>query len=167
MKDYKKSWSINLTKRINSRDKDIWNLISSPNNLELFHPFCKSNKVIKWPGKGSIDELTYLNDIKLIRNFIFWNENKGYELLIGRENGKKSLVKWEKKKKNNNNFLSITVYPHYMRNRSKIISFFPYFIFVKPNLKKYLESVLGGLDWYLKNKKTIPKNHFGKHKWFS
>jgi hypothetical protein len=40
-------------------------------------------------------------------------------------------------------------------------------MFVKPNLKKYLESVLGGLDWYLKNKKTIPKNHFGKHKWFS
>ena len=29
-------------------------------NLELFHPFCKTNNVISWKGVGSIDELEYL-----------------------------------------------------------------------------------------------------------
>ena len=29
------------------------------------------------------------------KKLYFWKENKGYELLIGRENGKKSLVKWD------------------------------------------------------------------------
>ena len=95
MIEYKNSWSVKLIKRINSNRDQIWNLISSPKNLELYHPFCKSNNVIKWPGKGSCDELTYLNGIKLIRNFTKWEEKRGYELLIGRKNGKKSLVKWE------------------------------------------------------------------------
>ena len=87
MIEYKNSWSVKLIKRINSNRDEIWNLISSPKNLELYHPFCKSNNVIKWPGKGSCDELTYLNGIKLIRNFTKWEEKRGYELLIGRKNG--------------------------------------------------------------------------------
>ena len=165
--DYKKSWSIKLTKRINSSKEEIWNLISSPNNLELFHPFCKSNKIIKWPGEGSSDELIYLNDFKLIRNFIEWRENEGYKLLIGRKNGKKSLVIWEIFEENSSVNLSIEVYPHFLREKSKIFSFIPHHFIVKPNLKKYLNSVLSGLDWYLVNKKNIPENYFGKHKWFS
>ena len=33
--------------------------------------------------------------------------------------------------------------------------------------KKYLKSVIAGIDYYLKNRKTVPRNYFGKHKWFS
>ena len=39
--------------------------------------------------------------------------------------------------------------------------------FINPGLKKYLNSVLKGYKWYLENKKSVPRNHFGKHKWFS
>lgn len=28
-----------------------------PGNLELCHPFCRSNPVQSWPGKDSIDEV--------------------------------------------------------------------------------------------------------------
>ena len=167
MINYKKSWCIKLTKKINSNRDEIWDLISSPKNLELFHPFCKSNNVIKWCGKGSQDEIVYLNEFKLIRNFIKWEEKKGYELLIGRKGGNKSLVKWEITEKKNSFYLSITLYPHFMREKSKIISLFPYYFVLKPNLKKYLNSVILGLDRYLSNKKPVPKNFFGKHKWFS
>ena len=45
MIQYKNSWSVKLIKRINSNRDEIWNLISSPKNLELYHPFCKSNNV--------------------------------------------------------------------------------------------------------------------------
>ena len=57
MINYKKSWCIKLKKKINSNRDEICDLISSPKNLKLFHPFCKSNNVIKWCGKGSQDEI--------------------------------------------------------------------------------------------------------------
>ena len=120
MIEYKNSWSVKLIKRINSNKDEIWDLISSPKNLELYHPFCESNNVIKWPGKGSCDELTYLNGIKLIRNFTKWEEKKGYELLIGRKNGKKSLVKWEIIEKNDHVYLCIAVYPWFLREKCKL-----------------------------------------------
>jgi len=38
---------------------------------------------------------------------------------------------------------------------------------VEPYLKKYLKSVIGGIDYYLKNRKNVPSNYFGQHEWFS
>ena len=70
LEHYTKSHSIYVKKKINASKKDIWQLISKPSNLELFHPFCKSNKTIKWPGVGSSDELIYLNNFKLIDKFL-------------------------------------------------------------------------------------------------
>ena len=66
-----------------------------------------------------------------------------------------------------NSIFYITVYPHFMRDNPKIISFLPYLFIVKPNLKRYLENVINGLNWHLIHSKPIPKNLFGKHKWFS
>ena len=135
--------------------------------MELFHPFCKSNKIIKWPGIGSIDELIYLNNFKLIREFFKWEKNKGYRLLIGRKGGRKSLVEWKIINESKNVFLSITVYPHILRDKPKIISFLLNLLIVKPNMKRYLENVIDGLNWHLTHSKPVPKNLFGKHKWFS
>ena len=167
LEHYTKSHSIYVKKKINASKKDIWQLISKPSNLELFHPFCKSNKTIKWPGVGSSDELIYLNNFKLIREFFKWKKNEGYQLLIGRKGGRKSLVVWEIIKESKDVFLSITVYPHIMREKPKIISFLPYLFIVKPNMKRYLENVINGLNWHLTHSKPVPKNLFGKHKWFS
>jgi len=47
------------------------------------------------------------------------------------------------------------------------IEFIPFEFFVRPRLKSYLESVLGGLKWHVVNQKTTPRNHFGKLAWFS
>ena len=73
---YTKSYRVSVKKKINGSIEDVWRLISKPSNLELFHPFCKSNKTIKWPGVGSIDELIYLNNFKLIREFFMWEKMK-------------------------------------------------------------------------------------------
>ena len=61
-------WKVSYEEKINSSIDSLWDLISAPSNLELFHPFCKSNKTIKWPGKNSIDELIYLNGLHLLEN---------------------------------------------------------------------------------------------------
>ena len=113
------------------------------------------------------DELIYHNNLKFIRDFIKWNEKNGYELVIGEKNKKKSLVKWKISLVNNKTYLSITVYPYLMNQYPKIMSFLPYLIYIKPMLKSYLNSVLMGINWYLKTKKPVSKNQFGKHKWFS
>ncbi len=168
LENYTKSYSISVKKKINASTEDVWELISKPSNLELFHPFCKSNKTINWSGVGSrSDELIYLNNFKLIREFFKWKKNEGYKLLIGRRGGRKSLVVWEISNESTETFLTITVYPHFMREKPKIISFLPYALIIKPKMKMYLENVLNGLRWHLKYSKPVPKNLFGKHKWFS
>ena len=66
-----------------------------------------------------------------------------------------------------NTYLSITVHPYLLNSCPKFISFAPYYVIIKPILKKYLHSVISGINWYLINQKPVPKNHFGKHIWFS
>ena len=83
LNNIKDKWKVYYEEEINSSVDSLWDLISSPSNLELFHPFCKSNKIIKWPGENSIDELIYLNGLTFIRKFKSWKKKKGYSLLIG------------------------------------------------------------------------------------
>tara|TARA_X000000950_G_C13901156_1_gene654960 strand:+ start:896 stop:1405 length:510 start_codon:yes stop_codon:yes gene_type:complete len=167
LKQFKKTWPIRVEKEIKANSDEIWKIISKEGNLNLVHPFCKNNYAISWGSENSVDVLEYLNGLKFIREFQTWNPGKGYSLLIGTKNGKKSYVEWKIRSKNKKQYLSITVYTHYMIKYPKFISFFPYEFMVKPNLKKYLESVIGGINYYLTKNKTVPKNNFGEHNWFS
>ena len=167
LKKIKNNWKAEYEEEIQASSTQLWELISSPSNLELFHPFCKSNLIIKWPGKNSIDELIYLNDIRYIRNFCSWDELKGYSLYIGEKDKGQSYVEWEIFNKNKSVFLKISVYPYFMRNFPRIVSYFPYKLIVIPALENYLKSVIKGINYYLKTKSKTPKNYFGKHKWFS
>ncbi len=167
IKKIKNKWKAQFELKIDAKVNQIWELISSPSNLESFHPFCKSNKTITWPGKKSVDELIYLNGLTYIREFYTWEKLKGYSLFIGEKNKKKSFVIWEIFSKNESQFLKITVYPYFLRNLPKWISYLPYKLIVIPALEAYLKSVIGGINYHLKNKEITPKNYFGEHKWFS
>ena len=167
MKQFKKTWPVRVEKEIKANSDEIWKIISKEGNLNLVHPFCKNNYAISWGSENSVDVLEYLNGLKFIREFQTWNPGKGYSLLIGTKNGKKSYVEWKISSKNKKQYLSITVYTHYMREYPKFISFFPNEFMIKPNLKKYLESVIGGINYYLTKNKIVPKNNFGEHNWFS
>ena len=80
---------------LQSLSKNTVNVISAPNHLELFHPFCKKNISISWDGMPYIDELEYLNGLKYVRKFVKWVPLKGYELYIGKKEGYQSHVIWE------------------------------------------------------------------------
>ena len=67
LNNIKDKWKVYYEEKINSSVDSLWDLISSPSNLEIFHPFCKSNKIIKWPGEHSIDELN-MNVKNIIEN---------------------------------------------------------------------------------------------------
>ena len=88
--------------------------------------------------------------------------------MIREKNGPESFVEWKLKAISSElTELTITVHPHYLRNIPKILSFIPYYLLIIPKLSNYLESVTSGFDWFIETGKPIPKNHFGKHKWFS
>lgn len=153
---------------INSNHDKVWAIISKKGNLELCHPFCESNPVEKWPGIKSIDYVNYYNGLKYQRNFINWMEGSGYDLLIGKVNGRKSKVLWRINKIDNfSSELKITIYPHDIKRYPNFLKPFIYLLFIKPNLQNYLSSVLKGFQWYLEHGKPIKKNQFGVHKWFS
>ena len=76
------NWKIEHSRVINCDIERVWEVISMRSNLEAFHPFCKSNRVIEWPGKGAVDEIEYLNGLTLERNFIDWEDRTGYDLYI-------------------------------------------------------------------------------------
>ena len=153
---------------VNVTSRQVWKLISRPSNLESFHPFCKSNPVETWPGVGSIDYVNYYNSLSYQRVFTNWIEGVGYDLNIGKLNGKRSNVSWRISQRNaSTSELTITIHPHgvdkYPQFLESIISTF----YIQPMLRKYLTSVLKGLRWFLISGEPVQKNQFGKHRWFS
>jgi len=159
--------SVSYEKKISSSKKELWDLISSPEHLNLVHPFCKSNESIHWDKKKSKDVLVYLNGMVYFRDFTSWEDENGYELMIGRKRGKKSRVVWKIKSDDKSVSLKITVYPYLLSNWPRVLSLIPFKLIIYPLLKSYLKSVISGINYYLINQKPVEKNHFGKHVWFS
>lgn len=159
-------WKISETLNVNINSEDLWTIISSPSNLELFHPFCNKNPIINWPGNNSIDEIYYYSGLIYQRKFINWIEGVGYDLLIGEKNGHQSLVSW-KIQNNGKTSLTISIYPYKYNTGIKLINFIPYSILVKPLLKKYVKSVILGLEYFIKSNEIVQKNQFGYIRFFS
>jgi hypothetical protein len=152
------TWPISYKQKIESSAEELWSLIIKPGNLNLVHPFCKSNEIIEWKNNHYNDVLIYLNGLIYFREIIKLDDNKGYTLMIGKKRGKKSKVIWEITSSEKSTYLSITVYPYLLSTWPKIFSFIPYLLVIKPFLQKYLRSVIGGINWYLVNKKPVPKS---------
>lgn len=161
-------WPVFAAMQIAAPSLDVWNIISSPGNLEWCHPYCASNPVQKWPGPDSRDEVHYLNGMIYERQFSNWIEGEGYDLEIGRHGGPTSFVCWRITPQSENCCtLGITVHPHALRKIPVAIRWAPHFSWLRPLLKKYLDAVVRGIEWHVVHREPVPKNAFGKHPWFS
>ena len=161
-------WSVVSEQLIAAPVQKVWDVISTPRNLELCHPFCASNPVQTWPGEGSRDEVHYLSGWVYERHFLRWHDGIGYDLEVGRRGGGKSSVSWRIAPVDQDScVLSITVYPHVLQNWPTVVRWIPYVLRVRPMLKKYLESVVRGFEWYVVRGEPVPRNQFGHHPWFS
>ena len=143
---------------------EILDAIRLPNNLENYHPFCKENKVEKWPGKGSIDYVKYLNGLKYRRDFVKWDES-GYVLDIGVES-KVARVKWLVEGNSTQSSLKITINPK-LPYKNKIIRTIMWHIYIKYRLQIYINNVVEGFADYIDTKERVPMNKYGKHPCFS
>jgi hypothetical protein len=131
-------WPVAVERTIEVPAQEVWAAISRPGNLELCHPFCASNPVRVWPGD------------------------------IGRSGGATSAVSWRIRPIDDQSCaLKITVYPHVLQNVPVVIRWLPHLFRLAPMLRRYLKSVIGGFDWYLRSGEPVPRDHFGRHPWFS
>ena len=161
------NWCVSYKSMISCDLNTVWKIISTKSNLELFHPFCKKNKVIKWSRENSVDQIEYLNGSIFQREFSQWEEKVGYDLFIRQIEKPQSFVQWRLKKNEQNCEHEITVFPYLFNRGNKIIFWLPYHLVVKPILSNYLASVVNGLKLYAEKGSPTPKNHFGRHIWFS
>ena len=150
----------------------VWEIISQPGNLNLCHPFCKENIVKKWPGKDSADIIIYYSGLEFERNFFEWKIEKEYKLMIGERGKKKTEVHWEIEKfkevgEGRKVSLSISLKIPYLQQIPVMFRWIPHFLYLKPKMKKYLNSVLRGFEYYITTGKPVKRNQFGSHSWFS
>ena len=161
-------WPVSVSRRIDARPQKIWSAITKPGNLKDCHPFCEKNPVYEWPGVGSKDVIHYYRGWVMQRDFVNWIDGVGYDLLIGREGGKKSYVSWRiTEEQNDAGRLRITIYPDILQNTPIFIRWLPYKTILQPALHNYLESVLKVFEWFITTGKPVSKNQFGSHRWFS
>ena len=155
---------VEAKKTFKKNRSEILDAIRLPNNLENYHPFCKENKVEKWPGKGSIDYVKYLNGLKYRRDFIKWDES-GYVLDIGVKS-KVARVKWLVEGNSTRSSLKITINPK-LPYKNKIIRTIMWHAYIKYRLQNYINNVVEGFADYIDTKERVPMNKYGKHPWFS
>ena len=92
----------------------------------------------------------------------------GYDLTIGKAGGGQSYVSWRiAEAGENSGRLTITIYPYLFQNIPVVLRRIPYAVKVQPALRRYLEAVLQGFDWFITTGQPVRKNQFGPHEWFS
>ena len=161
-------WPVAVAQPIAAPAEEVWKAISMAGNLEPCHPFCARNPVRAWPGKASRDEVHYLGGRVLERRFCRWIDGIGYDLEIGEHGGKVSFVSWRILPVDDQGcVLRIVIYPHLLQNLPAAIRWLPYRLYFAPMLERYLRSVVGGFEWYLRRGEPVPRNQFGSHPWFS
>lgn len=161
-------WPVAFSQPVAKAAHTVWETISTPGNLELFHPFCEKNPVEVWPGPESRDAVHYRSGWVFQRQFHRWIEGIGYDLVIGRPAGPRSGVSWRiASMAGDNCTVSIMIYPYVLQNLPTAARWLPHILWLRPRLKSYLEAVLGGLEWYLIQGKTVSPDQFGRHAWFS
>ena len=161
-------WPVSVDRVIAAPARAVWDAISRPGNLEFVHPFCASNPVHVWPGPDSRDEVHYLSGWVYERHFRRWTDGIGYDLEIGRPGGRRSSVAWRIKPIGDDSCsLQITVHPHVLQDIPVVIRWVPYWLWVRPLLREYLESVVAGVEWFVNRGEPVPRNAFGMHPWYS
>ena len=166
--DRKFRWPVSAGQKIAAPANEVWRAISMPGNLDVYHPFCKSNPVEVWDRENSTDEVHYLSGWVYKRRFRQWYEGIGYDLDIFRGEERMASVSWRIVEVDAASCrLQITVYPMLLQNWPVILRWLPHWLRLRPFLRSYLRSVVRGIEWYVTRDEPVPRNAFGKHPWFS
>lgn len=150
---------------INAPAKRLWETITTPGHLELFHPFVKEHrKSDDWKGIGGRDSGVFHNGGERHREIVEWDEGNSYRIKMDNNDGHDTQVRFAIKRisKNKAGF-SISISKNSFRKIPRLL--WPVLARwrILPLHKKYLFSVLNGLAYYSETGKKVKKNQFGRH----
>lgn len=158
---------IAVTHTIAASADEVWEAISAPGHLELVHPFCERNPVMVWPGGSSRDEIHYRSGWVYTRTFTDWVDQVGYDLDIGGAGEATSHVRWRITPRLDGTCeLAISVWPRHV-TRIPVLRGILRRLVVGPMLRRYLQSVIKGVEWFVVRGEPVAANQFGSHPWFS
>ena len=161
-------WPVFADAIIDADAGKVWAAISESGSLVDCHPFCKSNPVSQWPGAGAVDEVHYLNGLVYERRFRAWHEGTGFDLEIFHKDKTIAWVSWRIAALDDDHAaLTIKVYPMGLQGRPLWLRWVPHLFVLRPRLRAYLSSVVGGYRWFIEKGEAVPRNAFGRHPWFS
>ena len=160
--------TVTVSRSITASPGDLWAAISAPGNLGYAHPFCAKNPVTAWPGPDAVDEVHYLSGWIYRRQFTDWIDGVGYDLRIGSTGEQPSEVSWRiTDGASGRADLTITIRPRPLDQIPRLAQRPVQFAYVRPLLRRYLDSVARGVEWWVTTGEPVAKNQFGRHPWFS
>ena len=146
----------------------VWDIISRPGNLTLWHPFMEKHTAESWNGIGSKDHLTYYSGFKYDREVTEWIDSVGYTLKVT-ENGKReSTAIWRIRPIDETHcILRITGAVPFIKKLPFPIRWALLKFKMKPVFSQYLFQILEGFAYYAETGKQTKRNQFGPHPIFS
>ena len=159
---------VNSTRIMAVPASKLWQGVTSEGHLALAHPYVDQHLHGGPMGLGEKDRIVYLNGLTFERQFTAWEEGLGYDLRIGRPNGKsRSLVEWRINSiDSHQSSLSITVHPDLLRRWPSWLRWIAFRIRVKPQLQSYLDAVTGGIAYWLETGAPVRRSDHPNHPWF-
>ncbi len=154
-------------RRIAAAPDDVWAVISAPGYLAECHPFCAANPVEIWPGAHSRDEVEYHNGRVIERRFTAWLDGAGYDLEVSDTGGPAASVSWRLAAAGSGATLTLCLTPRFLPGGPAFARPAVNLLVVRPMMRRYLRSVLRGVEWRVTTSEPVSRNQFGAHPWFS
>ncbi len=121
-----------------------------------------------WPGKDSHDTIEYYNGRTVERQFTSWRDGSGYELVVYGARRPLATVLWRVAAAGSDStVLTISLTSHLLDQRPRPVRWIPERLIVRPRLRRYLRSVVRGVEWRVTTGRPVSCNQFGSHSWFS
>jgi hypothetical protein len=159
---------VNSTQVMKISASQLWDGITGNGHLELSHPYVQHHRHEKSMCLGAKDIIIYVNGLTFERKFIAWEKGIGYDLRIGRPQGKsRSLVEWRIQSLGpTESSLSITVYPDFLKMWPRWLRWIIFRIKARKPLKTYLDAVTSGIKHWLETGTPVRRSDFPNHPWF-
>ena len=146
----------------------VWQVISQPGQLPRYHPFCQATTVLKWPGVGAKDTVSYYSGVHYERDFVTWLEGVGFDIEVGPPSRKTARVEWRiTAQGERRSELAITVIPYLKADLSAPRKRAYQQRLFGDTIAQYLDSVVRGVGHVATTGRAVQKNQFGSHPLYS
>lgn len=153
---------------IDAASDSVWEVISQPGQLTRYHPFCRETRVVKWPGVGAKDTVTYYSGVHYERECVTWIEGVGFDIEVGPPPDKTARMEWRVKGLGERQSeLAITVMPYVKADLSARRKQAYLQRFFGDTIAQYLDSVVRGVRHVATAGEAVQKNQFGAHPIYS